>query len=147
MRHIERVQRAASQWRLNSFKPGIMPDVVDVGGHLTVTDPSGRATAVTAHNIVNRLDPIANPSPEVDLPRPAKGPWWGVAFMGMNADRDNPTGKFAIRDVTMPAVTGYTLEVTTRPFVALVWLGTVLIAAGGLLSSRRRAQKEPSCPC
>jgi len=43
-------------------------------------------------------------------------------------------------------VDAYTIEVSTRPGIGLVWLGTVLIAVGGLLSMRRRALENRLVP-
>ncbi len=62
----------------------------------------------------------------------------------MNADTGS--AQLYIRDAGVAPVTAYTIEVSTRPMIGLVWLGTVLISFGGLLSMRRRILENRAAP-
>ena len=89
-------------------------------------------------------------SPELALPG-----GWKIAFAGMNAgsaDTANPNagaagekGSFVLRP-DGPVVEAFQLEITTRPAVNLVWLGTLLLVSGGFLSMGRRVRELQANP-
>jgi cytochrome c-type biogenesis protein CcmF len=119
---------------------GQMPRRFPVTAILTVTGPDGKTSTLAPQFIRDEDDPITNGSPEITLPGGNSRLPWAVAFTGMNASFDGGAGQasFYIRDASIAPVDAYTIEVSTRPGIGLVWLGTVLIAAGGLMSMRRR---------
>lgn len=93
-----------------------------------------------------------NPSsPELKLPG-----GWLVGFAGMNAgslDQNNPgdgamneAASITLREDTGPPVEAFELEVTTRPMINLVWIGTLLLVLGGLVSMRRRILENRLVP-
>ena len=130
-------------------RQGIMPKVFPVTANLAVTGPDGKTVAVAPQFIRYMEDPTANPSPEVTLPHAAGAVPWVLAFESMVANPADPSaesGKFYLRDASSKPVTSYQIEVSTRPMIGLVWLGTVLIAAGGLMSMRRRAVENRLVP-
>ncbi len=45
-----------------------------------------------------------------------------------------------------PVLEAFQLDVTTRPMINFVWLGTLLLVAGGLMSMRRRILENRASP-
>ncbi len=120
---------------------GQVPDVFPVTAVLRVTY-QGVTTMVSPQFIQYKGNP--NPkAPEVRLPGNAL-----VSFAGMNAgssDQANPgmgakseAATLTVRDDSGPPTQAFELEVTTRPMISFVWIGTLLLFAGGLVSMRRR---------
>ncbi len=126
-----------------------MPDVFPVWAVMRVTY-KGQSVLVRPENITRLADREMPESPEIKLPG-----GWLLAFTGMNAgsaDASNPNagamseaGKFTIRPPG-PIVEAFQIEVTTRPMINLVWLGTFLIFAGGLVGMRRRILENRRVP-
>lgn len=143
-----------------AVRQGIMPPVFPVTAHLLVTTPDGKTTAVDTEFVQYKNDPVEPQSPEILLPKiagqaaPASTPTalatldhpgrMALAFEGMDADTHQAT--FYLRDATYKPETAFTIEVSTRPGIGLVWLGTILIALGGLFSMRRRALENRLAP-
>ncbi|HEX5323461.1 MAG TPA: hypothetical protein VFW40_06725, partial [Capsulimonadaceae bacterium] len=145
---------------------GIMPAIFPVTAVMQVTTPNGKSYPAMPQFVRNRIDPLAPQSPELALPklpaRPQSDPLKGenlpsapppplpdrmvIAFESMIADQGNETADFYIRDAVAPPVAAFTIEVSTRPGIGLVWLGTLLIAFGGLLAMRRRALENRLIP-
>jgi cytochrome c-type biogenesis protein CcmF len=128
---------------------GQVPDVMPVTAVLRVTY-QGVTNLVKPQFIQYKGDP--NPkSPELKLPG-----GWLVGFAGMNAgsaDQANPgagamseSAALYLREDSGPPTQAFTLEVTTRPMINLVWVGTLLLVAGGLVSMRRRIQENRLVP-
>ena len=118
-----------------------VPDVFPVSAVLRVTY-HGVTSLVTPQFIQYKGNP--NPkSPELKLPG-----GWLVGFDGMNAgstDQANPgagatneAATITLREDSGPPTQAFELEVTTRPMISLVWIGTLLLVFGGLISMRRR---------
>ena len=126
---------------------GHMPDKFPVTIPLMVTAPGGKPVEVDPQYIQYANNPLGDPSPEVKLPfGPDKLPW-ALAVTNIRLIKGQPgTADFYIRDSGVPLVTAYVLNVSTRPMINLVWLGTVLIALGGLLSMRRRIVENRAMP-
>jgi cytochrome c-type biogenesis protein CcmF len=127
---------------------GLMPRRFPVTAIMQVTSPDGVTQMLKPQYIVNQDDPVANGSPEVTLPGKNPNTPWAVAFTGMDASfaGDGGQADFYIRDASIAPVEAYTIEVSTRPGIGLVWIGTILIAAGGLFSMRRRATENRLTP-
>ncbi len=123
---------------------GESPEIFPVTAIIKVTSNDGKTQIVSPKFIQNRIDPIAETSPELSLPKGKDGFPWAIAFTGMNAD--SGSAQFYIRDAGAPPVTAYTIEISTRPMISLVWIGTVLIALGGLISMRRRMLENRLIP-
>ncbi len=128
---------------------GQVPDVMPVTAVLRVTY-QGVTSLVKPQFIQYKENP--NPkSPEVKLPG-----GWLLGFAGMNAgssDQANPglgardeAASLTLREDSGPPVEAFQLEVTTRPMINLVWVGTLLLVAGGLVSMRRRIQENRLVP-
>ncbi len=120
---------------------GQMPSVFPVSAVLEVTY-KGKTTEVTPQFIQYR-DGTEAKSPELKLPGGTL-----VSFAGMNAgsaDKANP-GAGAINQAislnlhadTGPPRMAFEIEASTRPMINLVWIGTLLLVLGGLVSMRRR---------
>jgi cytochrome c-type biogenesis protein CcmF len=138
-------------------KAGQMPQVFPVTALLSVTTPDGK-TQIVAPKFVRKMNDPAEPqSPEVLLPKlPGSAPpvhplaaldhpgRIAIAFTGMDADTG--TASFYVRDATYKPQTAFGIEVSTRPGIDLVWIGTILIALGGLLGMRRRALENRLIP-
>jgi len=125
---------------------GQMPDVFPVYAVLNVTY-QGKTTEVRPANIRYKDQTREEDSPEVKLPG-----GWTVTFDGMSAgatDMSQPmdkkaateSAKIALREDSGPPVPAIEVDVSTRPMINLVWLGTLLTVAGGLLSMRRRIRE------
>jgi cytochrome c-type biogenesis protein CcmF len=128
---------------------GQMPDVFPVSAILRVTY-QGMTTLVKPQFIRYKDNP--NPkSPEIKLPG-----GWLVGFAGMNAgsvDQANPgagaaneAASLTLREDSGPPSEAFQLEVTTRPMINLVWVGTLLLVLGGLVSMRRRILENRLLP-
>ncbi|MEO7718091.1 MAG: cytochrome c-type biogenesis CcmF C-terminal domain-containing protein [Capsulimonas sp.] len=121
---------------------GQMPEVFPVNGVVEVTY-KGKTTTYSPQNIRYRDNPAMPDSPELKLPG-----GWLLSFQGMNAgsaDAANPNagsmeeaGSFGLRADSGPPTEAFQLEVSTRPMINLVWIGTMLLVIGGLVSMRRR---------
>ena len=120
---------------------GQVPDVFPVSAVLRVTY-KGVTSLISPKFIQYKNNP--NPkSPELKLPG-----GWLVGFAGMNAgssDQANPgagatseAATITMREDSGPPSQAFELEVTTRPMISLVWIGTLLLFFGGLVSMRRR---------
>ena len=51
-----------------------------------------------------------------------------------------------MREDSGPPTEAFQLEVTTRPMINLVWIGTLLLVFGGLISMRRRILENRLMP-
>ena len=133
---------------------GQMPDVFPVSAVLRVTY-HGQTTLLRPQHIQYspaylQANPAAPPGAELALPG-----GWLVAFQNMNAgsaDKNNPNagamseaGSFVLRPPG-PVLEGFEVDVTTRPMINLVWIGTLLLFAGGLVSMRRRILENREAP-
>jgi len=128
---------------------GQVPDVFPVSAVLRVTY-EGVTSLVKPQFIQYKNNP--NPkSPEVRLPGNAL-----IGFFGMNAgssDQANPgagasreMASLTLRQDSGPPTEAFQLEVTTRPMINLIWVGTLLLVFGGLVSMRRRIQENRLIP-
>ena len=121
---------------------GQIPDVFPVNGVVEVTY-QGKTTTLSPKFVTYKDNPSMPDSPELALPG-----GWLISFAGMNAgsaDASDPNagamteaGSFALRANSGPPAEAFQLEVSTRPMISLVWIGTMLLVFGGLLSMRRR---------
>lgn len=128
---------------------GQMPERFPVWAVLNVTY-HGKTSVLKPQFIIRRDSPGAPDAPEVALPG-----GWLLAFQNMNAgsaDKNNPNagamdeqGSFMLRPQG-PVLEGFELDVTTRPMISFVWIGTLLIFAGGLVSMRRRVLENRTEP-
>ena len=128
-----------------------MPDVFPVTAVMRVTY-QGVTSLVRPQFIQYGKDLQNQKSPEVKLPG-----GWLIGFDGMNAGsagaKKNPgagainqTASIALREDTGPPSEAFELEVTTRPMISLVWIGTLLLVVGGLMSMRRRILENRAIP-
>ena len=128
---------------------GVMPDRFPVWADVNVTY-HGKTTLVRPQSITLRDDPLGPQSPEIALPGGAV-----LSFDKMNAgsaDPNNPnagamdeSGSFVIRQPG-PVMEAFQIDVTTRPLINFVWLGTLLMVFGGLTSMRRRVLENREVP-
>jgi len=124
---------------------GKMPPVFPVTAVVKVVH-DGETSYARPQYITHSDDPDIPDTPEVKLPN-----GWLIAIEQMNAgssDPNNPnagatteSGTFGIRQDTGPPVEAFTIDVTTRPMISLVWLGTLILVIGGLLGMLRRARE------
>ena len=135
------------------LRAGIIPAVQKVSAVVRVT--YNGVTSVVRPQFIQHNDDPQNPkppeSPEVRLPGGSL-----IAFDGMNAgsvDPNNPgagamneSAALTLREDSGPPDEAFELEVTTRPGINLVWIGTLLLFAGGLVSMRRRIQENRLVP-
>ena len=128
-------------------RSGQMPDKFPVTIPLMVTAPGGKPVEVDPQYIQYGNNPLGETSPEIRLPLgPDKLPW-AIAITNIRLMKGQAgTADFYVRDSGVPMVTAYVLNVSTRPMINLVWVGTVLIALGGLLSMRRRIVENRLVP-
>jgi cytochrome c-type biogenesis protein CcmF len=118
-----------------------VPDVFPVSAVLRVTYHG--VTSLVKPQFIQYKDNPNPKSPELKLPGGAL-----IAFEGMSAgstDQADPgagamneTATITLREDSGPPTEAFELEVTTRPMISLVWIGTLLLVFGGLLSMRRR---------
>jgi cytochrome c-type biogenesis protein CcmF len=128
---------------------GQMPDVFPVAAVLRVTY-EGITTLVKPQFIRYKDSPLPK-SPELKLPGGAL-----IGFAGMNAgsvsQADPGAGAMSeMASLTLRADSGppheaFQLDITTRPMINLVWVGTLLLVFGGLISMRRRIQENRLIP-
>ncbi|MBV9849484.1 MAG: cytochrome c biogenesis protein CcsA [Armatimonadetes bacterium] len=128
---------------------GQMPPVFPVWADLRVTY-RGKTTLVRPQSITLQDNPLGPKSPEITLPGGAL-----LSFDKMNAgsaDKDNPnagamdeSGSFVIREPG-PVMEAFQIDVTTRPMINFIWLGTLLMFFGGLMSMRRRVLENRAIP-
>jgi len=118
---------------------GQTPPIFPITAVINVTYQS-KVTTVTPQFVMHTEHPEDNESPEVKLPD-----GWLITFEGMNAGSADMNGgsqpedaSFTMRADTGPPVEAFELDITTRPMVDLVWVGTMLMVIGGLVSMRRR---------
>ena len=123
------------------LRQGIIPDVQKVSAVLRVT--YNGVTSLVMPSFIQYKDNSDPKSPEIKLPGGAL-----VSFAGMNAgssDQANPgagamseSAKLYLREDSGPPSQAFYLEATTRPMISFVWIGTLLLFFGGLVSMRRR---------
>ncbi len=128
---------------------GQMPAVFPVAAALRV-GYHGTTTLVKPQYIQYR-DGSTPQSPEVKLPG-----GWLVGLQGMNAGSAMSAGAGAgarretasvtMREDSGPPTQTFELEATTRPLINFVWIGTLLIFFGGLISMRRRVLENRLVP-
>ncbi len=130
-------------------RSGQMPSVQTVYAVLRVTYQG--VTTMVKPQFTHYADGSTPKSPEVRLPGGAL-----ISFAGMNAgsmDQANPgagemnaSASLALRQDSGPPAQAFYLEATTRPMINLVWIGTLLLVFGGLISMRRRIQENRLIP-
>jgi len=128
---------------------GQMPAVFPVAAALRV-GYHGTSTLVKPRYIQYR-DGSTPQSPEIKLPG-----GWLVGLQGMNAGSAMAAGAGAgaraetasvtMREDSGPPTQTFELEATTRPLINFVWIGTLLIFFGGLISMRRRVLENRLVP-
>jgi hypothetical protein len=141
-------------FRFDSFERDPQAAAMAMTGQMPATMPVWALLYVSYHGTTSLLKPefvIRRDQPgDPDTPETALPGGWNIAFTAMNAGRADKnaasaeSGTFVIRP-DGPVVEGFELEVTTRPMIWLVWLGTALIALGGLVSMVRRI-RDPGPP-
>lgn len=122
------------------MQSGQIPARFPVWADLKVTY-KGQTTLVKPQSIMLRDTPDVPETPEVKLPG-----GWLISFQSMNAgsaDSSNPNagamteaGSFILRPPG-PVIEGFEIDVTTRPMISFVWIGTLILFAGGLIGMRR----------
>ncbi len=123
------------------LRQGIIPDVQKVSAVVRVTYQG--VTSLVTPSFIQYKDNSEPKSPEVKLPGGAL-----ISFAGMNAgssDKANPgagamneAAALNLREDSGLPTPAFYLEVTTRPLISFVWIGTLLLFFGGLISLRRR---------
>lgn len=130
-----------------------MPDVFPMWAVLRVTY-QGKTTLLRPQYVMRRDNPNLPQTPELKLP--------GSYLLSFNdtpdainagsADPNSPNAgaasegsQFVLRP-DGPVLEGFQLEVTTRPMINLVWVGTLLLVFGGLLSMGRRIRENRALP-
>jgi hypothetical protein len=124
---------------------GQMPAVFPVTAVVKVVH-DGVTSFVRPQYITHADNPDLPDTPEVKLPN-----GWLIALEQMSAGssdagtpsagRSSENATFGLRQDTGPPVEAFTIDVTTRPMVWLVWLGTLVLVIGGLLGVIRRAKE------
>ena len=130
-------------------RTGQMPDVFPVAAVLRVT--YNGVTSLVKPRYIRYRDGSDPKSPETKLPGGAL-----ISLAGMNAgsvDQANPGAGAAsesaalyLREDSGPPSEAFQLEVTTRPMINFVWIGTLLLVIGGLISMRRRILENRRSP-
>jgi hypothetical protein len=124
---------------------GIVPDIYPVTAFLRVNGTDGKANDISAVNTRYKDDPVPALTPEKLLPRLGGGAAQeALAFEGMDPDTGKAT--FYVRQADSAPFTAFTIEVSTRPTIGLVWLGTLFLFIGGLMSMARRAGENRLMP-
>ena len=128
---------------------GQMPDVFPVSAVVRVT--YNGITSLVKPQFIQYRDGSTSKSPDVRLPGGAL-----ISFAGMNAgstDQANPgagamneSAALNLREDSGPPALAFYLEVTTRPMINLIWVGTLLLVLGGLVSMRRRILENRLVP-
>jgi hypothetical protein len=147
--HFER-DRASAALAVQAKSRSDMPERFPITAVLHVKY-HGKDYVVAPNNIWLRATPEAPDTPETALPG-----GWLVSFQKMNAgsaDLDNPnatpgvmSAELIFRQDTGPPTEAFEVDVTTRPMVNLVWLGTLILVVGGLLSMRGRIAQLRAMP-
>ena len=124
------------------LETGQMPPTFPVTAVLEVTY-NKKVSIVSPQFVMHRDDPNDPETKEVKLPD-----GWLISFENMNAgsadlndaggSQASEGGTFALRADSGPPIEAFELDVTTRPMVDLVWVGTMMMVLGGLVSMRRR---------
>jgi hypothetical protein len=81
--------------------------------------------------------------PETLLPKSQAGQE-AVAFEGL--DPNSNTAGFYIRQADLPLFDSYSIQLSTRPSIGLVWLGTITVVLGGIISTLRRSSENKLSP-
>ncbi len=128
---------------------GQMPVRFPVWADMRVTY-QGRTAFVKPQSITFRDNPLGPKSPEITLPGGAmlsfdKMNAGNVATDAPNAGAPDESGSFVIREPG-PVMEAFQIDVTTRPMINFIWLGTLLLVAGGLMSMRRRILENREVP-
>ena len=128
---------------------GQVPAVFPVKAVLRVTRDG--VTTMVSPEFISYRDKSEPKSPELKLPG-----GWLVGFSGMAAgstDQANPgsmakneSASLTLRQDSGPSAEAFYIEVTTRPLINFVWIGTLLLVAGGLISMRRRILENRLVP-
>ena len=128
---------------------GQIPSVFPVSAVVRVT--YNGITSLVKPQFIQYRDGSTSKSPDVRLPGGAL-----ISFAGMNAgstDQANPgagamneSAALNLREDSGPPALAFYLEVTTRPMINLVWVGTLLLVLGGLVSMRRRILENRLVP-
>lgn len=130
-----------------------MPDVFPMWAVMRVTY-RGQTHEYRPQFVMRRDNPQLPQTPEVKLPG-----GWLLAFDSSpdairagSADPNNPNagamseGSRFIMRPDAPVLEGFKLEVTTRPGINLIWLGTLLLVGGGLIGMGRRIRENRALP-
>ncbi len=128
---------------------GQMPSVFPVSAVLRVTYHG--VTETVKPKFIQYADNSDPKSPELRLPGNAL-----VSFAGMNAGSSdkarpgagamNESASIYLREDSGPPALAFEMEATTRPMINFVWIGTLLMFFGGLLSMRRRILENRAEP-
>lgn len=147
--HFER-DRASAALAMQAKSRNDMPERFPITAILRVKY-HGKDYVVAPNNIWLRATPEAPDTPETALPG-----GWLVSFQKMeagSADLNTPnatpgvmSAELIFRQDTGPPTEAFEVDVTTRPMVNLVWLGTLILVAGGLLSMRGRIAQLRAMP-
>jgi cytochrome c-type biogenesis protein CcmF len=122
---------------------GIVPEEYPVTALLQVTGPNGLIRKLGVVNTRFKDDPIAPAMPETLLPKSQAGQE-AVAFEGL--DPNSNTAGFYIRQADLPLFDSYSIQLSTRPSIGLVWLGTITVVLGGIISTLRRSSENKLSP-
>jgi cytochrome c-type biogenesis protein CcmF len=143
--HFERDRDAAAY----VLQTGRMPENFPVMAVLRV-EYQGKISTVVPQLIMHRDSPDAPDTPEAALPG-----GWLVSLQQMNAgssDVNHPDAsggegaQFTFREDSGPPSEAFEMDITTRPMVNLVWVGTLILVLGGLMSMRRRIAEVRALP-
>ncbi len=106
-----------------------------------LTTSSGRRASDTLN------DPQEPVSPEITLPGGALLSFvsMNAGDMAVNSPAGGESGSFVLREPG-PVMESFEVDATTRPMINFIWLGTLLIFGGGLLSMRRRVLENRAAP-
>jgi len=145
LENFERDRAAAAE----IMQTGQMPEVFPVGAILNV-EYEGKTTTVVPQMIVRRDNPDAPDTPEAKMPG-----GWLVSFQQMSAGSADlsqagqpqvQSAQLTFRQDSGPPTEAFELEVTTRPMINLIWVGTLVLMIGGLMSMRRRIDEVRALP-
>ena len=134
------------QAALEIAQTGQMPAKFPISAVVKV-DYMGKSTIVKPQSIMYRDDPDAPDQPELKLP----GGWLiavgniNAGSMDMSQTAANEAKEFvglAVRKDNGPPAEAFVLDITTRPMISLVWIGTIVLFIGGLLTLSRRASEN-----
>ena len=125
---------------------GVMPDKFPVWADMRVIY-QGKSYYVQPQSITLRDNPMGPQSPEIALPGGALLSFdkMNAGSADSNAGGGGESGSFVIREPG-PVMEAFQIDITTRPLINFVWLGTLLMVAGGLMSMRRRILENREVP-